>query len=219
MTDETGVPGKPYVGKNGKPRKTKPPSKAGAGAVKAEVDELFTEERKAAPGTRSQQDKGVKRKKIRMGRGWSTALEKMAAEDMTMQEFVATLTPEELARGQLKAGDGTFRGAPPKWVPAEFHKECIRELMRRGKQLYQIAYIDAINSMTLIANNPAVEPAQRIKAAQFVIERIEGKVPERLEVGVSEPWQEILTGIVATVPTEGAVPMRPFHEALPSAED
>jgi len=156
--------------------------------------------------------KKQRRKRIVIGEGWSAALEKMKQENMSMAEFVQYLTPEELARGRLRNADGSFRGAPARWVPAEFHRECVRELMRRGKELYQINYIEAIESMTKIANSPAVEPAQRIKAAQFVIERIEGKVPEKLEVGVSEPWQEILTGIVATI-DPSALPVRKFGEA------
>lgn len=209
MRDETGREDKPFVGKRG-PRKTKPKGSKQK-PEDSVVRELFTEERRAAPGARSQPSK--KRKRVRMGYTWTGALEHMKAEGLTMKEFVEQLTPEELARGQLRQPDGSFSGRPPSWVPAEFHKECVRELMRRGKQLYQENYIQAIESMTKIANSPAVEPAQRIKAAQFVIERIEGKVPERLEVGVDAPWQQLLAGIVAELPADAAVPVRPFHEA------
>lgn len=212
MTDETGVPGAPYVGKRG-PRKTKPKgTKERVASTKGVVTELFSEERQEAPARRSQ-DKGRKRKKIELGKGWSTALQRIEDEGLTMEQFVSELSPEELARGRLKNADGSFRGAPAKWVPAEFHKECIRELMRRGKVLYQENYIAAIEAMTQVATTPSVDVGQRIRAAQFVIERIEGKVPERLEVGVSEPWQEMLAGIVATVPVEGTAPMRTFSEA------
>ena len=217
MKDETGVPGKPFIGKHG-PRKTKPAKrtrKKDKEERDAVVSELFTDERKAAPGIRS--GKSGKRDRVRIGKGWTAALEQMENEGMTMAEFVSLLSPEELARGRLKNADGSFRGAPARWVPAEFHKECIRELMRRGKMLYQENYIEAIQAMTTIATSPGVEPKDRIRAAQFVIERIEGKVPEKLEIGVSEPWQEILTGIVATIEPD-AVPMRTFHEGKASDE-
>ena len=210
--DETGVPGHPYIGKKG-PRKTPPrDKKAGKRNDAAVKEELFTEERKAAPTAKKQPSGKRYRKKVQLGYAWSDALRQIEAEGITMAEFVATLTPEELARGRLKNADGTFRGAPAHWVPAEFHKECVRELMRRGKTLYQENYIASIEAMTLIATNPAVEPKDRIKAAQFVIERIEGKVPERLEIGTTEPWQELLAGVVATV-DPNAVQMRAFSEA------
>lgn len=218
---ETGVPGAPYIGKRG-PRKTRPP---GAPKLLPEPSEeekaLFTEERRAKERMvlgKKDPKKKQRRKRIVIGEGWSAALEKMKQENMTMAEFVQFLTPEELARGRLRNADGSFRGAPARWVPAEFHRECIRELMRRGKEMYQESYIDAIQTMRTIANSPSVEPAQRIKAAQFVIERLEGKVPEKLEIGMSEPWQEMITGIVATM-DPSAQPMRQFSEASGEAPD
>lgn len=214
--NETGDPERPYLGAKG-PRKSRPKralDEADAGVVK----ELFTEERRTSfkpkpPGTR----KTKRHKKIALSTNWTAALDRMAEEGITMEEFISQLSPEELARGRLRNDDGTFRGAPARWVPAEFHKECIRELMRRGKELYQENYIQAIQAMTTIATTPSIEVNSRIKAAQFVIERIEGKVPERLEVGVSEPWQELLSGIVATV-DPAAVPVRTFNEAREADE-
>lgn len=211
--DETGVPGKPYIGAKG-PRKSKPNNRhAKAAEDETVVKELFTEEKRTSfkpkpPGTR----KTKRMRKVRLSTNWSAALDRIDEEGITMEEFVATLTPEELARGRLKNADGTFRGAPSRWVPAEFHKECVRELMRRGKELYQENYIQAIQAMTTIATTPSIEVNSRIKAAQFVIERIEGKVPEKLEIGVSEPWQELLSGVVATI-DPSSVPVRGFHEA------
>lgn len=232
MANETGDPSKPYMGKNGRPRKTPPPGHPDRNKRRNRrqadnvVEAVFGEEARqqaeeaAAPATFEPTGKApkVRKKKVKLSGSWSRALEIMAAEGMTMEEFIATLSPEELARGQLKNERGSFVGAPAKWVPAEFHKACIRELLKRGKQLYQESYLEAIQTMLQVANSPSVEPAQRIKAAQFVIERIEGKVPERLEVGVSEPWQEILSGIVAS---PGA-PMRPFPSpagAAPQPDD
>lgn len=221
MADNDGIPPKMYVGKRG-PRKSKPRKGPVRDAV---VTELFGEKaadeaeerrpKKAMPGTDNRPTSDVKasgkRRKVYLGQRWSDALVRIEAEGMTMAQFCNELSPEELARGQLKAPDGTFSGPPVKWVPAEFHKACIRELMNRGKTLYQESYLTAIQTMLTIANNPIVEPAQRIKAAQFVIERIEGKVPDRLEVSASEPWQELLVGILADVPAgEGAPPMREF---------
>lgn len=228
MPNETGDPEKPYMGKNG-PRRTPPPGhpdrkknprKRAADNV---VEGLFGPEALAeAEEARPKREPfthggdpnplGVKkprkrRQKIRLGSKWTEMLDKMADEGITMEQFVERLSPEELARGQLKNEGGSFVGAPPAWVPAEFHKACIRELMKRGKTLYQENYLLAIEAMTQIATDGRVKESDRIKAAQFVIERIEGKVPERLELGVSEPWQEILAGIVAT---PGA-PMREFH--------
>lgn len=216
MTDDTE---KRYMGKRG-PRKTRP---RGAPPLDATVVQLFGEEEGQAaeerrkktptespsekPGTRVQK----RRRKMRIGEKWTKIMDMLEATGMTMEEFCKSLSPEELARGQIKNEDGSFAGAPTKWVPSEFHRACIRELIARGKTLYQENYLAAIQAMTMLATNPAVEPKDRIKAAQFVIERIEGKVPDRLEIGAAEPWQEILSGIVADVPPTAEI--RPFHRA------
>lgn len=230
MANETGDPDKPYMGKNG-PRRTPPPGHPDRHRAKKLVEttnvveglfgkeaadaaeearpkhEMPTGKNKKAQAERPPR-KTPRRKKIRMGAGWTRAMDKMDAEGITMAEFVATLSPEELARGQLKNEKGSFVGAPPRWVPQEFYKECIRELMRRGKTMYQENYLSAIRAMTELANDKRVPEKDRIKAAQFVIERIEGKVPERLEIGASEPWQELLVGILVDVPPNAA--MREF---------
>ena len=101
-------------------------------------------------------------------------------QDIPLEDFVAKLTPEELARGQLLAEDGTFKGHPPKWVPRAFMQACVKELMKRGEQLYKGNYVAAIEVMIGLAHSPDVESAVRLRAAQFVIERIEGKTPDKI---------------------------------------
>lgn len=217
---------KPYMGKRG-PRKTVPKGQSRKDRV---VTELFgdkvaeeAEERRPKRSLEEQRKPGSvktpkRRQKIRLGSRWTQALDLIEANGWTMAQFCETLTPEELARGQLKSPDGTFSGPPVKWVPAEFHKACIRELMRQGKVMYQENYLQAIQAMTVIATTPSVDVGSRIRAAQFVIERIEGKVPERLEIGASEPWQELLVGILADVPAGEAPAMRAFTP-VPGVED
>jgi hypothetical protein len=148
-----------------------------------------------------------RRGKVRTARSWGRMLAAMSGTGMTMEEFVETLSPEELVTGKLKDKNGRFAGQPPQWVPREFHRACIRELMRRGKRLWQENYLQAIEAMTAIATGqvPGVKPGDRLKAAQFVIERIEGKVPERLEIVEDSPWQALIEDIVADVPDEHLV--------------
>lgn len=154
-----------------------------------------------APGLTERQKR---RGKVRTARAWGRMIDMLEKTGMTMEEFVATLTPEELVRGKLRDKNGEFKGRPPAWVPAEFHRACIRELMARGKQMWQENYLEAITAMTEIATGKVkgVKPADRLKAAQFVVERMEGKTPEILLVAQDEPWQVIIDDIVAQVPDE-----------------
>ena len=138
----------------------------------------------------------------RLGKRWSEIIQSVQNKEFTWDEFVGTLTPEELARGQLMDKNGSFTGRPPSYVPRQFHDACVRELLGRGRVLYKTNYVKAIEAMTEIATDENVKPADRFKAAQFVIERLEGKVPDKLEVAVADPWQQIISGIVAEVDEE-----------------
>lgn len=158
--------------------------------------------------------------KPRMSRAWVRMLKIMEETPMTMDEFVQQLSAEELARGQIKNKDGTFGGRPPQWVPRAFHRACISELMRRGKQLWQENYLQAIETMSEIASGRGTgvhaTPGERIKAAMFVIERLEGKVPERLIVTDEQPWMTVMDGIVAEVSDEA---VQRGQKALNSAQE
>jgi hypothetical protein len=135
----------------------------------------------------------------RLGKRWSEIIQAVDNKEYTWDEFVGSLTPEELARGQLMDKNGGFTGRPPSYVPRAFHDACVRELLSRGRVLYKENYVKAIQAMTDIANSSTAKEADRIKAATFVIERLEGKVPERLEIAAADPWQSVISGIIAEV--------------------
>lgn len=122
------------------------------------------------------------------GARWQVINEMIADEGITLEEFVERLSPEELARGQLRSPDGVFRGAPPKWVPRAFMQACVKELMGRGRRLYQENYEEAVQIMIDLAHSPDVESSVRMRAAQFVIERIEGKTPDRIVVETKDSF-------------------------------
>lgn len=138
----------------------------------------------------------------RLGKRWSEIIQNVKDGEHTWEEFVEALAPEELARGQLKDVNGNFSGRPPSFVPRAFHDACVRELLARGKVLYKENYVKAIQAMTQIATSQTAKESDRIKAAQFVIERLEGKVPDRVEISAADPWQQIISGIVAEVDDE-----------------
>lgn len=137
----------------------------------------------------------MRRKKIQVGQTTRRILDgELKVEDLDI---------EELVRGRPRAADGTFRGAPPKVVPRSFHDACIRELMKRGKELYTDAYMDVIRVFIEIAKDKKQDAGDRLRAAQYVWERIEGKVPQKVEVGApQDPWQQLIDGIVAEVEDE-----------------
>lgn len=168
----------------------------------------------------TERQRTVLKGKVRMSRAWVRMYQIMRETGITMEEFVQNLSVEELVRGEFRDKNGTFKGRPPKWVPREFHRACLQELMRRGKTLWQENYLKAIEAMTDIATGKGAAgelatPGERIKAAQFVIERMEGKVPERIVVTENKRWELAMDGIVAEVSDESIVRGR---KALAAAE-
>lgn len=162
---------------------------------------------KAIHHTLTERQRTVLKGKVRMSRGWVRMEKIMRETGMTMDEFVAQLSVEELVRGKFRDKNGKMQGRPPKFVPREFQQACLRELMTRGQEMWLGSYLDAIKAMTQIAKGEGpvgaiATPGERLKAAQFVVERMEGKVPERLVVTQDKPWQTVLDGIVADVPVE-----------------
>lgn len=166
------------------------------------------------PGQRHEDAR--KQKSVRMGKRWSQIVQSVQDGEYTWEQFAAALHPRELARGQLFDSRGGFSGRPPKLVPRAFHDACVRELMKRGKQMYQENYLEAIKAMTVIASDESQKASDRLKAAQFVIERLEGKVPERVEVSQAPMWQDMIAGITAEVAEEKA--MANAHDYLARTE-
>lgn len=113
---------------------------------------------------------------------------------------IEDLDDEELARGQLKADDGTFRGRPGNWVPRAFYDKMVRELLRRGEGKYRENYIECLTAVTNIAKY-AEKDADRLKAAIYVIERVAGPMPTKVEIKAEiKPWEQDVLDIIVDVP-------------------
>lgn len=90
---------------------------------------------------------------------------------------VEELDDEELARGYPRAEDGSFRGRPAV-IPTIVHQRIQRELFSRAAEKLRANLLGATETMTAIALDTEQDAATRMKAAQWVIERIMGKTPD-----------------------------------------
>lgn len=113
------------------------------------------------------------------------------------------LDVEELARGQLKDKNGRFTGSPPKALPVAMIKKMQAEFFRRGDKLFEDSYVDAVTIIGRIMRSPRVDPAVRLKAATYIVERVRGKAPEVVVIaGEEKPWQKLLASIIVGTPDE-----------------
>lgn len=107
---------------------------------------------------------------------------------------VEELTDEELARGTIRRDDGTW--VDTKRVPREVYDKAVRELFKRSDEKLQQSLLDCVDSIVEIAQGTAYEPADRLKAATWVFERLRGKTPTEIKVTQEAPWQVVMDGMV-----------------------
>jgi hypothetical protein len=125
---------------------------------------------------------------------------------------VEDLDDEELAQGRLKAADGTFRGRPPLVVPSELVQSMRREWMSRAEARLREALLGSgIKVLVEISSDTTIDAGVRLRAAQTIIERTMGKVPDKVQISAEDPVEALFRGILAD--PAGLAP----HE--PSAED
>ncbi|RBY95757.1 hypothetical protein DQ237_11390 [Blastococcus sp. TF02-8] len=83
---------------------------------------------------------------------------------------------------------------------------------RRAAERIALASDKAAAQLFAFMTDTAIPPAVRLAATKDLLDRaqVTGKTTVEIEVPV---WQQILDGIVATVPGDGEAAMRPFAEA------
>ena len=108
---------------------------------------------------------------------------------------VDDLDDEELARGYPKAKDGTFRGVPPKVIPRAMHNAIRKKLFERAAEKLQMDLLDTVTYMGEVVRNTQIDPKTRLDAAKWIVERIMGKNPDRVEFSADKPFMELLEDI------------------------
>lgn len=114
----------------------------------------------------------------------------LLAGKLTVQE----LDDEELSRGRCRDRAGGFSGIAPA-LPHHIVRQMQRELIKRGGDQFSKAYLAAIKTLQGIATDPSEKAADRVKAAALIIERVSGKVPEKV-VLADGTWDETFDDII-----------------------
>lgn len=110
---------------------------------------------------------------------------------------VEDLDDEELLRGQVRDADGKFRSGPLRQIPREFHDELMRRVLEKGTDKLRAQYLNAIDVGTDLMNDAEIDPTLRWNIAKYIIERLGGKTPDRVEHAVAlKPWEVVLKGVI-----------------------
>lgn len=118
---------------------------------------------------------------------------------MLMQGVITVddLDDEELARGQLRAVDGSFRGRPPKMIPLQLVQEMRREWLSRAEGKLREALMEkGLGTLTELAGDTNIDASVRLRAAQMIIERTMGKVPDRVVLAAEDPVETLFRSIL-----------------------
>lgn len=115
---------------------------------------------------------------------------------------IEDLDEEELMRGQIRGKDGSFRGRPPRLVPREFAQGLAaaqhNHMARRIAGLVDKAFKTLEEVMD--KQHPQPGDAARVKAAQLLIERYLGRVPETVNIKAEvSTWNSNKEKFVKTV--------------------
>lgn len=128
-------------------------------------------------------------------------LERVAGLDRPQRFMQGFLTVEELSDEEV-SGMFIFNDAGQKVrstaLGVKIHQKIAQELHRRLNRFLQTKTASMLEVMVDIAESDLVEPADRIKAAQWVAERTLGKTPDVVIHGKAEqPYESIFQAIDA----------------------
>lgn len=124
---------------------------------------------------------------------------------------IEDLDDEEVARGQLRCVDGTFKGRPPRALPADLVNAMKREWLSRAQDTLKQALLESgVGTLVKLSRDDRIDPGVRLRAANAIIERLMGKVPERVTLAAEDPIETLFRKILAD--ETGLVPHEPTAE-------
>ncbi len=134
---------------------------------------------------------------VRLGKRWSEIYQAVKVGEYTWAEFCDGLDEEELARGQLKAADGTFTGRPPSFVPREFLLACQREQKRRFEEIFGSEVLGMAKTYIQLCKDASIPAKDRAKLLQYAMERVFGGIPKDVRVSQEQPYEQMLVNVVS----------------------
>lgn len=115
---------------------------------------------------------------------------------------VADLDDEELMRGEFRDQSGSLRSSN-KLIPKTMHQELMRRILHRGTERIRSDFFSAIDVVTAIMRDETVDPAVRLRAANTIIDRVAGKVADKIDLTVDvRRYEHVITEIVREMPDD-----------------
>ena len=124
---------------------------------------------------------------------------------------------EELIRGYRRNRNGRW-GTPPKYIAREVQQEAFRRLVNRGERKMKEAYIKSVEGLIDLAHHASSEKV-RLDAQRELLNRVIGKVPDKVLVAHEEPWEQMLADSMVPISEMPAIDMEAGDDGVARALD
>lgn len=132
---------------------------------------------------------------------------------------VADLDDSELMSGTFRDQSGSLRSSN-KLIPKAMHQELMRRILNRGTERIRSDFFDAIDTVTGIMKNDTVDPAVRLRAANIIIDRVAGKVADKIDLTMEvKKYEHVITEIVREMPDAGQTAPEILDAVLVEVDD
>lgn len=134
-------------------------------------------------------------------------------EDKVIAEGILSLDDwddEELIRGYRRTRSGRF-GQAPAFIPREIQQELFRRIVARGDKKMRAAYLTSVEQLAELAHTGQSEKV-KLEAIKELMNRVVGKVPDRVHVATEQPWEQFLADSIQPVGDEWTP--EPMGEAM-----
>lgn len=157
----------------------------------ARKEAMSSRERQAAAG-RANLEKGRK-KKLAMKEQAEREVRTTAGERWAMlldgRLSVRDLDDEEIRRMSVRAKDGTI--ARGRTMPSHIAQAYTAETIRRAQKMFREHLPKAIEALGTVVTDPDASNADKIKAANIIVDRVMGKALERVHVEGPSPFDAL----------------------------
>lgn len=119
---------------------------------------------------------------------------------ITGQDDLSEWDDEELRRGRKRDKHGGWMGKDPVVVPKVLHDELVKRTITKANATMLENLQVAVEMLTTIVSGTDVEPKDKLTAIRMIMDRVMGKDPQKIEVGVEAKWQVAIQAGIVSLP-------------------
>lgn len=131
---------------------------------------------------------------VRVGRGTTDIL--IGREDLSTWDM------EELRRGRKRDKNGGWQGRDPVIVAKAVHDELVKRTLDEAQRIMRENLESAVTMLTDLATNPGVEPKDRLKAIDMIMNRVMGRDPQKIELEGESKFEAAIAHSIVSLPEE-----------------